>query len=58
MEANAVASTMAKAERICPADAGARRDRRDRAARSLVVPARCTSVEAIVSVRVPVKMVN
>jgi len=53
-----VASTLAKAERIYLADTGARRDRRDRPARSLVVPARCTSVEAIVSVRVPVKMVN
>ncbi len=33
---------MAKAERICLANAGARRDR---AALSLVLPARCTSVE-------------
>ena len=42
MEANAVAPTLAKAARIWRDDAGARRDRRDRPARSLVLPARCT----------------
>ena len=58
MEANAVAPTLAKAARIWRDDAGARRDRRDRPARSLVLPARCTSVEVIAFVRVPVKMLR
>jgi hypothetical protein len=43
MEANAVASTLATAARVCPADAGS--DRRDRPARALVLPARCAPVE-------------
>jgi hypothetical protein len=45
MEANALASTLATAERVRPADAGVRRDRSDRPARSLVLPARCISME-------------
>ena len=48
-----VATTLATAERVCPADAG--RDRRDRPARTLALPARCSSVEGIVFVRVPAK---
>jgi hypothetical protein len=35
MEANAVAPTLATAERVCPADAGS--DRRDRPARAAVL---------------------
>ncbi len=45
MEANALAPTLATAERVRPADAGVRRDRSDRPARSLVLPARCISLE-------------
>ena len=56
MEANALASTLATAERVRPADAGVRRDRSDRPARSLVLPARCTSVEGIVFAWIRVRM--
>jgi hypothetical protein len=56
MEANAEAPTLATAERVCPVDADS--GRRDYPARTLALPACRTSVEGIVSVRVPVKMVN